>query len=57
MINEMRILCDACQRATYFPIHCQKTCKFYCPWCVAKIGHEPPFTEKELKKISILHKR
>lgn len=53
MIDEIKIQCFACNRWGYLMVFDQELLVHFCPDCCAKIGHEPPFTHKELLKLGL----
>jgi|FAXJ01.1.fsa_nt_gi hypothetical protein len=52
MIHEKPVECYFCQRKHWFAVYCQKRKIYVCPKCCKKVGHEPPFTAREIYRLT-----
>lgn len=48
MLDEKPIECNLCRRKHWFVVYDPKRKIYVCPKCCDKVGHEPPFTAKEI---------
>ena len=54
MIDEKPFKCDLCQRKHWFAVYDQQRQIYVCPKCCEKVGHEPPFSAKEIYRLTNL---
>jgi hypothetical protein len=57
MIDEVKIQCFGCNKWEYLMIFDPELLIYFCPDCVANVGHEPPFTHEELLKLTNLKRK
>ncbi len=51
MIDDNPFKCAVCEEWTWLPIYDPATKRFFCRKCCDVVGHEPPFTLKELNTL------